>query len=95
LKLKQSEINKLARKIAKINTLLWDAIGMTDELVCDETLIEIIRGNDEYDDILKKIALAFDKLDRKDTELIDMEMRSHVTQNFDSLANRINEELNS
>lgn len=93
MKVTQGEINKLARKIAKVNTALQDAYGLMGELLSDEIIIELVRNTDDHSKIVNKLTKTFQSINKKDDKLIDLRLRESDAQDFDSLVSMINEAL--
>ncbi|MDR6779484.1 DNA-directed RNA polymerase delta subunit [Paenibacillus peoriae] len=90
MKLKQSEINKLARRIAKANSALYDAIILVEEVAFDDTIGKIIKDHDgEYDEILSRIVEAYKKLNKQDDSFIDAGNHGRGLQDFDILTGKI------
>ena len=93
MKVKQSDLNKLARKIAKANEALWDAIGYIGEVLNDDLYIEISSDYKEHNDLLKKLAVSYDRLNKKFDGFADASLHNRDFDDFDELARRIDEVL--
>ncbi|ALS22214.1 hypothetical protein [Paenibacillus naphthalenovorans] len=90
--MRQVELNKAARKIAKANTALWEAIGLINEALSDETITKVLEAsNDEDMTSIEKLALAYEKINKKYDGFINASMHGRDLDEFDELTSRISE----
>jgi len=80
-KLKNSEITKFAKKLAKTNTALWNAVCMAEGLAQDPIFKSFWR--DEHEEFMKKLAHTFKKIKKNDESFVDVELHSRDFQDFD------------
>ncbi|MCF8012556.1 MAG: hypothetical protein K9L17_14105 [Clostridiales bacterium] len=84
-KLPKKEINKLARMLAKANEAVHDAIGLTGELTNEIPNID----ENEHEEFFKKLADAFDKLNKKDESFANATLHERTFEEFDYLTSII------
>lgn len=92
---KQEDLNRLARKISQANAALWDAIVLIGDVFDDEAwrTIEEHKYTEKYDELLHKLAMAYDKLNKKYDSFADAGLHSANFDEFDELATQITEIL--
>lgn len=67
----------MARLLAKTNSALWNAICLTEELMLNPIILDVVSGC--YDNG------QFQSLQKNDDELVDVELNSAYFQSFDRL----------
>lgn len=83
------DLSKLARKLAKTNEILYDAIGAVEDLVYDP-LFQEIRVDPE---LMKKLAEIYKKLDNKYEEFVFAGMYEWIFKLFSDFASELKEHL--
>jgi len=91
-KLSSKEITKFAIKLAKTNTVLWDAVCTVEDLVLDPIFKSFV-GIDEDKNFLKKLALAFKKVKKNDDEFVSATLNESYFQDFDYFTRHLEEYL--
>jgi hypothetical protein len=91
--LNKKEIKKLAKDLAKINTLYWDVICMTEGFnkTIQENGIKSININEE--EFYKQLAEEYKKIDKNDEDFISVELHSADFQDYDFIKSRVEENL--
>lgn len=78
---------EIAVKLAEANTALWNAICLAEELMKNDNVKKIINDPDRNTSAVKKIAKAFERLDKDDDRFINAWMNGRTLQDFDTLTN--------
>lgn len=91
-KLPNKEITKFARKLAKTNTDVWNAICSVENLMQD-VIIKNFNPLEEQEEFLEKLGIAFIKIKKNDAEFADPEINNSDFANFTYYTNIIKKYL--
>lgn len=91
-KLSKKELTKFARKLASTNTAIWNAVCAAENLVKDP-IFRSFHYKDESEEFLKKLARAFNKINKQDEDFVSAELHSSYFQDFDYFTNKLEEYL--
>lgn len=83
----KGDLIKFARKLARVNTMLWNAIGFSEDLVKDALFKTLTDG--EHDEYLYQFGGIFRGLRKNDDELVEVELYSSYFQDFDYLRGKL------
>ncbi len=84
------EANKLARKIAKVNTAMWMAIGLAEELM-DHPVVHLLVNNydGEDDRLYEQLAESFRTINKVDRSFISTELHGRTLDDYDDFVTQL------
>jgi arsenate reductase-like glutaredoxin family protein len=92
--MKQSDYNRAARKIARANAALWDAIGLINEALSDPVISKLLEEHDnDKQKLFEKLATAYEKINKKYDGFIDAGMHGRDIDDFDNFTTKFAEVL--
>jgi len=91
--LSKKEITKFARQLAKTNTVLWNAICMTEELVKSDIFRLYHSDYDNREEFLIKLSEIYKNIKKNDDSFAEMELHGSYFQDFDDITNHLQEHL--
>lgn len=83
-KVTKGDITQFAKRLAKFNTMITNAICLAEELVHDPMIREFDEYEDEHKEYIVKLAKAFKRIKKYDNEFINIEEHSAYFQEWDS-----------
>lgn len=92
-KLSNKEVNQLAKKLYKLNNLIWNTVCYTEEFVhCDE-IHNFNEHEEEHQKFLKKLAKAYKKINKEGDSFANYGTSEANFQKFDYFINKLEEAI--
>lgn len=83
--MKTTEVKKLCKEIAKVNTACWDAICLLEDLFSNKIIEEITGDSENNIKLIEQVVKCYNKIDKNDEGFIGMQLHSSLFQEFDCL----------
>jgi len=88
-KMSMRDITKFARRLAAVNSLLWDAVCAAEEIAHHPIVREVAYLLDDRSEFLEKLGLAYKRLKKRDEEFVDLELNSSYFHDFDNFIDKL------